>query len=238
MTSKWQAAALEHALAEAPREACGLVVVIKGRKRYWPCRNQAPTPQDFFVLDPDDYAAAEDAGEVIAVFHSHPSTPAAPSDADRMACERSGLEWFIVNPGTGAWGNCKPEGYEAPLIGRQWVWAVSDCWTLVRDWYRVTWGMELRDFDRPPIGSFNDAPLFEQCYAEAGFQRVSMDQMQIGDAVLMSLDGSPGLNHAAVYVGEQMILHHIRGRLSSRDIFGGYYQKNTGLVLRHTSRCR
>jgi cell wall-associated NlpC family hydrolase len=53
----------------------------------------------------------------------------------------------------------------------------------------------------------------------------------------MQLDGSPGLNHVAVYVGEQRILHHLRGRLSSRDIWGGYYQKSTGLIVRHRSRC-
>jgi cell wall-associated NlpC family hydrolase len=43
-------------------------------------------------------------------------------------------------------------------------------------------------------------------------------------------------NHAAIYLGDQMILHHSQGRLSSRDVYGGYYWKNTALVLRHESR--
>jgi proteasome lid subunit RPN8/RPN11 len=235
----WQKAAVEHALAEAPREACGLVVVIKGRERYWPCQNLAPTADDFFLLDPADYADAEDAGEVVAVFHSHPKTPATPSDADRLGCTKSGLRWYIVNPGTLAWAEIAPSDYKAPLIGRQWVWSISDCWTLVRDWYKETWDLDLPDWERPlDMDGFTTNPMFDGCWKEAGFVEVPLETMQVGDAILMSLDGSSGLNHVAVYVGEQQILHHIRGRLSSRDIYGGYYQKQTGRVLRHSSRCR
>jgi len=233
----WKHDAQEHALQEAPREACGLVLVVKGRERYWPCKNLA-ADQDFFVIDPDDYAAAEDAGEITAIFHSHPRSPAQPSEADRMSCEKSGLPWFICNPGTQMWCEIKPSGYKAPLIGRQWVWGVSDCWTLVRDWYKEEWDLDLRDWDRPAsMMDFHMAPMFEDCFAEAGFVDLGLELPEYGDMIFMRLDGSPGLNHVGVYLGEQLFLHHLRGRLSSRDLWGGYYQKSTGLIVRHTSRC-
>jgi proteasome lid subunit RPN8/RPN11 len=226
---------MAHAKAEDPRECCGLIAVVKGRRRYIPCRNIAATPDEHFILDPADYAAAEDQGEIMAVVHSHPTTQPTPSPADRLSCNATGLPWLIVNPKIEAWGGCEPEHFELPYVGREFVFGVVDCYSLVRDWYAREWNLKLADFSRRDQFWERGENLYVDNYASQGFRRIDFTELAYGDLLLMQL-GSTLPNHAAIYLGDQQILHHIQGRLSSRDVLGGYYVKNTAMVLRHESR--
>ncbi|MDQ3894645.1 MAG: M67 family metallopeptidase [Actinomycetota bacterium] len=73
----------EHARAEAPNEACGVVVLRGGiAERYVPGRNAAASPYRFeLAVDPEVWFL-EDDGYELAVFHSHVSAPARPSRTD------------------------------------------------------------------------------------------------------------------------------------------------------------
>ena len=73
-----------HAEAEAPDEACGLVLLRDGvAERYVPGRNAAASPYRFELeLDDPELWFAEDDGYELAVFHSHLATPARPSRTD------------------------------------------------------------------------------------------------------------------------------------------------------------
>ena len=73
----------EHARAEAPNEACGLIVVRDGRaERYVRGRNTLASPYRYQLeVDPEVWFL-EDQGFELAVFHSHPETEPRPSRTD------------------------------------------------------------------------------------------------------------------------------------------------------------
>ncbi len=77
-------ALVAHSEAEAPNEACGLVLFRDGHaERYEPARNAAASPYRFeLALDDPELWFAEDDGYELAVFHSHLSSPARPSRTD------------------------------------------------------------------------------------------------------------------------------------------------------------
>lgn len=229
-----QALALDHARQaysgpDGPRESCGLLVIRKGREVYWPCRNLG-VGTDQFVIHPEDYAKADEQGQIVAVVHSHPGLPPEPSQADRVACEASGLPWHIVSVPSVAWASIEPSGYVAPLVGREWSHGVLDCYALVRDWFRAERGIDLPNFTRFDDWWKRGENLYLDNFAHVGFEVVEPDELQTGDCLLMQV-ASPVPNHAAVYLGDGLILHHLQGRLSSRDVYGGYWQKVTTHTL-------
>jgi len=73
----------DHAEAEAPNEACGLVAFRDGvAERYVRGRNAAASPYRFELdVDPESWFL-EDEGYELAVFHSHVSSPPRPSRTD------------------------------------------------------------------------------------------------------------------------------------------------------------
>jgi proteasome lid subunit RPN8/RPN11 len=251
----------QHAEQEYPNESCGLIIIFKGREKYFPCRNVATNPTETFTMSIEDYADAEEQGEIVACCHSHPNAVPTPSQADIVSCEASKLVWHIVRvdgeAGIQADGEIgqigrslnihtfEPTGYKAPLVGRTFSHGVLDCYSLVKDWYKEERGIDLPPFKRAD-GWWDDGTsnLYMDHMEEAGFYDVGqfqpngkMTQPEIGDMILMQIRSKNGVpNHAGIYIGDGMMLHHLYGRLSSRDMYGGYYQEVTRTFFRYKNK--
>ena len=231
----WKQDALIHAQEEDPKESCGFLLNIKGKEKYFPCENLSTYSQQCFIIDPNDYIKAEESGNILAVVHSHPVTPPVASQADMIGCENSNLPWHIVNPKTEEWGYLEPSGYKPPLLGRPWVWGITDCWSLVRDWYKEEKNIILRDWDRPSTPQqFLEKPLFESCAWRTGFRELRPNEKLLnGDVLLMSIL-SPTLNHVAIFINGD-VLHHLADRISGKEPYNEWLLKCTGKRYRYAS---
>jgi len=231
----WKDDALVHAKDQNPKESVGLLLNIKGKKRYYPCQNLSITSHQEFILNPEDYVKADNLGDIVGIVHSHPICSPEPSQADRVSCEKSNLPWYIVNPESEEWSYLEPNGYKAPLIGRKWVWGVTDCWSLVVDWYKQEKGIELKDYERNMTpDEFLFDPLFESYAWRTGFRELRPEErLEKGDVLLMSIM-YPTLNHVAIFLGD-MVLHHLADRLSCREPYSAWLYKCTGKRYRYAS---
>lgn len=81
--------AVNHAKEESPKECCGLLIIINGKVQYKRCKNIASFGD--FAIDPVDYAACSDLGEIVAVFHSHNTGSSEPSISDKIGIEKWGI---------------------------------------------------------------------------------------------------------------------------------------------------
>jgi len=226
---------IAHARECYPAECCGLLVMVGPEVEYFRCRNMS-LGKDTFIINPEDYLLAESSGEILAVVHSHPDAVATPSQADMVACEASGLPWHIVGINqehAPTWASIAPSGYQAPLIGRVFHHGILDCYSIIRDWYRIERRILLPDFVRTTDWWHKGENLYLENFEKAGFGALPEGaSLEIGDVPLMQVLANVP-NHAGVYVGDNFILHHLFNRLSCREPYLGYYRKHTISILRY-----
>jgi len=210
--------------------------VVKGKLIYTPCRNvfaNDPYKHDVFQIEEEDYAAVEDKGEIVAIVHSHVGEPPIPSMSDKVGIEAHGVPWLIVNHPVGNFTITEPSGYKAPPIGRPYVYGSLDCFSLCRDYYKEI-GIHFKDYARGERWWEKGENLYMDNFEEAGFFLIEQKDLREHDAILM-MARSAVPNHAAIYLGNNLILQHCEGRLSSRDVYGGYWMKCATHFLRHRS---
>lgn len=225
---------INHAKEEAPKECCGIIQLLDGDLKYFKCNNISNKPNSFEISS-KDLMVAEDRGEILAYFHSHVNRSAAPTDVDLVSCEKSNKTWIIYSILKDEFLEFSPSNYIPPLLGREFVHGVMDCWTLCKDYYQLNLNTFLPDFEREDWWWLRGGNLYldPENHKKANLVFISgTNNILPNDIILMQIR-SKVANHAAIYLGDDIILHHCSNRLSSREVYGGFWKKCTIGVLRY-----
>ena len=227
------------AIAAYPQEAVWLITPGECRR----VKNIAAEPTQTFQVDKRTMGAAVGRGP-LEVVPSRPDYPACPSAADMRGQAASGVPWGIV--ATDGERASEPTWFgdqvdRAPLVGRGFRHGVTDCYALIRDYYRLELGIDLIEFPRDWEWWLNGGDLYRDGIAPAGFRRIEQAEAMPGDMWIAQLR-SPVPNHGGVLLEHGLALHHPSGRdpvdgtqLSRREPIGRWLPHIT-LWLRHESR--
>ena len=103
LPSRQRAVVIAHARRESPREACGVLAGERQRvRRVYRLHNVATEPASRYLADPVEQLQAfhdlEGCGwELLAIYHSHPCSPAWPSPTDLELAYYPEARYVIVS---------------------------------------------------------------------------------------------------------------------------------------------
>ncbi len=236
LTEKIIADAKAHALAEYPKEACGLV----RDGVYVPCENVAENPTETFRMNVGTESATD-------LIHSHPL-----DDLDELSCPSAddmtgqmsmAIPWWITDTdGTVArdpyvFGThlAKEPLYSArgEIVSYEFHHGVRDCYTAVRRWFWNQRGTLLVEQPRDIRWWETNENLYVEGLEKGGFERLpSLKNLQDGDVVFGKVGDNKvkAINHAGVYLdnkrdGKGLIYHHLPGRLARRESAGAWINR-------------
>lgn len=120
------------------------------------------------------------------------------------------------------------------LLGLEFDIERQNCWTIVRQFYRANWDIQLPDYPCPTDWWAKGLDLYASLAAQTGFDIIHDHprDWKAGDVIVMAIQSSTG-NHAAVVLDNGNILHHLVGQRSVVTSYGGLFRNSTVGVYRY-----
>lgn len=216
-----------------PMESCGVIV----NDEFIPCKNVADDPYKNFKIDRKVVTQSYING-LQAVVHSHINRPHL-SKEDMVRSSNTDVPWGVAfiegqrKSGIYFWGG---DIETQDFTERPFVYGIYDCYSLVRDFYSVKLNIKLPSVHSDYEWWEKGESLFEDLFEKFGFTPVEKNNNYVEGDVFMWAMHSHIVNHIGVYIGDELILHHLNGRLSSScDV--NVWGRSAKYVLRKNERC-
>ena len=103
-----------------------------------------------------------------------------------------------------------------PLVGREYVFGITDCFEAARDYYLEYFNIDLKTREMfEDDWWFKGIDYFEEAYIKTyGFNKV--EAPEVGDMLVFAVNSQVG-NHCGIYLGDNTFFHHAVNRLSCRE---------------------
>ncbi len=231
MTLKVRRQIKEFSLQNKNEESCGVIIHKDGNYNAILCRNLAENRKYNFVVDPKDYFKASKMGQICCIFHSQ--TSIIPSELDIINSKGHNIPSLIYSIDKDDFTFLDPSNLTLnKYIGRNFELGKNDCLTLVQDYYKNELNINISNFDRNSAFSELDSDIIIKSYKNEGFKIIELDEINKYDLIGFRFKNK-NIHHLAVYLGQNLFLHHQGNKYSNVEIFTKEYKKRAELILRH-----
>lgn len=123
------------------------------------------------------------------------------------------------------------------LEGKPFELGSQDCFTAVKDFYELNFGIQMPNFSRPNDWDSEKDDLIGKHYAAAGFDKLDKEPNwppRPADLLVATTSGSTP-DHLIIFLGGNEIFHHKVMMLSGVDTMRPAWRRYTSYILRHPS---
>ena len=214
----------EHFDSEYPKEACGILAVVKGKKEWFPIKNIAEENNNF-IMDSDEYITLMISTDIVGIVHNHIDESSEPSQTDINQCNALGIPYYIFSYPDMDLKVLQPENNLTDLYGREYKFGIADCFEAMRDYlikqsitipsralFEDNWYKKGLDYFCPDI------------IKNWGGQEIDLSNLKQNDVLIFRVQEEIN-NHCGVYIGNDIFYHHAINRLSCRENLFPFWQK-------------
>ncbi|QBX68330.1 NlpC/P60 family protein [Serratia quinivorans] len=222
---------VQHIADSAPDMICGILSPDDNNSGFKPCVNASPAPEQGAIIDADFLRTLRDSHEITHVICSVPDALSHDVADYQEMSDRDGLPYLLVLWPSLQCLNIFPQS-ELEYENRPYIYGQYDCYSLIRDYLLREKGFVLNDYPREVYSIDSGKNIFEVQAPEEGFVRVEDASLQSGDILVFNLP-STRLQHAAVYIGNGQMLHHLPPGQSRQETCSESWKKRISSVWRH-----
>lgn len=232
----------KHSLEEKNKECCGLIYKNPDSNLgIFRCGNASDIPKEHFFINPKEFVEASCLGDIIGIYHSHVEKENF-SFLDKTNANGHALIFVMYNIKNDFFKIYYPQSNNNTYINKAFQIGKVDCFSLVREYYKEEFDIEIPDYPRTEAQLEEYSNMFSKRFNEGNFSIIidgqitkdNFSKLKEND-ILIFRDKNEKESHMAIYLGGNTILHHRRNKLSCMEPFHQIYKDKTVFTVRHNS---